>query len=214
MITATMCPTPPADFASRTLPIREINLSATDLYRIHRREYGPIYYTRKSNGTQYRFDAANAEFGVLYVALSFEGAFMETVIRDRFHGTPLPLLIDEEDLTSRAVSRLGWSETRLLRVADFTKPLVAAGGDGLILSTPDYNITNKWSSAVYCHPGNVDGILYRSRYSGQECIAIFERAAFIARDHPVSLIEHPELSALLDTYEIGIASVNGLNWLD
>jgi hypothetical protein len=51
MTTLTLC-RPPADFASRNLPAREINLSATDLYRIHHREYGPVFYTRKSNGLQ------------------------------------------------------------------------------------------------------------------------------------------------------------------
>jgi hypothetical protein len=212
MTTVQLCPTPPLDFSSRPLPIRELNLSATDLYRIHRREYGPIFYTRKSNGVQYRFDAMNDEFGVLYVALSIEGAFMETVIRDRFaHGT-LPLLVNEGDLLSRSVSRLGWNETRILRLADFTGPLVVLGGDSLILSTPDYETTNIWSSAVFAHPDQVDGILYRSRYAAQDCIAIFERAKLLARDNPILLVQHPDLPRILDRYGIGIAPANGTEW--
>lgn len=159
------CPTPPEDFASRTLPITEINLSLIVLYRIHCREHGPLFYTRKTNGQQYRFDAALSEFGVLYVALSFEWAFMETVIRDRFQGGALPLLIDEADLESQSLSRLSWDQHRALRVADFKSPLVALGGDSLLLSTPDYHVTNQWSSAIFTHPAQVDGILYRSRYA-------------------------------------------------
>lgn len=205
MTTVPQCPSPPLDFTERPLAIRELNLSVTDLFRIHRQEYGPIFYTRKTNGTQYRFDAADDEFGVLYAALTVEGAFMETVIRDRFaHGT-LPLLVDEKDLLSRAVSRLGWAETRALRLADFTTPLIALGGDSLILSTPDYTISNKWSSAVFAHPDRVDGILYRSRYAAQDCIAIFDRAEMVTREDPTPLIQHPNLPSILDRYGIGIA---------
>lgn len=138
---------------------------------------------------------------------------METVIRDRFAQGPLPLLIDEEELNARAVSRLGWNETRTLRVADFTSSLVALGGDSLILSSPDYSITNKWSSAVFAHGERVDGILYRSRYSAQECIAVFDRARLIPRDTPVALGDHPELPNLLALYDIGIAPASGDDWL-
>jgi hypothetical protein len=101
-----------------------------------------------------------------------------------------------------------------LRVADFTLPLVALGGDSLNLSTRDYNVTNKWSSAVFLQPAQVDEILYRSRYSTQECIAIFDRAALIARDNPVSLTDCPDLRAVLDRYAIGIAPAGGAFWQD
>jgi hypothetical protein len=212
MTTVPLCPTPPSDFPDRPLSIRELNLSVTDLYRIHRQEYSPIFYTRKSNGTQYRFDAVNDEFGVLYVALTIEGAFMETVIRDRFANGSLPLLVDETDLLSRAVSRLGWNETRTLRLADFTAPLISLGGDSLILSTPDYMISNQWSSAVFAHPERVDGILYRSRYAAQDCIAVFDRARLLTRDRAVPLIQHPDLPRILDRYGIGIAPPEGSGW--
>jgi hypothetical protein len=212
MTTVPLCPTPPSDFHDRPLSIRELNLSVTDLYRIHRQEYGPIFYTRKSNGVQYRFDAANNEFGVLYVALAIEGAFMETVIRDRFAYGALPLLVDEKDLLSRSVSRLGWTETRTLRLADFTAPLVSLGGDSLILSTPDYMISNQWSSAVFAHPARVDGILYRSRYAAQDCIAVFDRALLAVRDKPLPLLQHPDLPRILDRYGIGIAPPADAGW--
>lgn len=212
MTTVPPCPTPPSDFTDRPLSIRELSLSVTDLYRIHRQEYSPIFYTRKSKGVQYRFDAANDEFGVLYVALTIEGAFMETVVRDRFAYGTLPLLVDEADLRSRAVSRLGWSETRALRLADFTAPLIYLGGDSLILSTPEYTISNQWSSAVYAHPEGVDGILYRSRHAAQDCIAVFDRALLAPRESAVPLVEHPELPRILDRYGIGIAPPAGAVW--
>lgn len=206
MTSVERCPAPPSDLANRTLPIREFDLSTTDLYRIHRSEYGPIYYTRKSKGTQNRFDAADAEFGVLYVALSPEAAFIETVIRSRFVQRSLPLLVEAVELKARSVSVLSWKETRPLRVADFTQPLVALGGDALVLSSPEYDVTNQWSSAVFSHPDWVDGILYRSRFSLQECIAIFDRARLIECDTPIPLISHPDLPRILDRYGIGIGT--------
>lgn len=43
----------------------------------------------------YRFDAPNDEFGVLYASASFEVCMAEAVIRDKFIGSTLPLLLDE-----------------------------------------------------------------------------------------------------------------------
>jgi hypothetical protein len=54
------CPEPPVDFSQRELPICELNLAASTLFRIHRSVFGPLFYNRRStSSTVFRFDASN-----------------------------------------------------------------------------------------------------------------------------------------------------------
>lgn len=93
---ARQCPLPPADFSARQIPELALNLGATTLYRIHRTAHAALFFTRRSKTTEvYRFDAPNDEFGVLYASASFEVCMAEAVIRDKFIGSTLPLLLDE-----------------------------------------------------------------------------------------------------------------------
>jgi hypothetical protein len=199
------CPEPPLDFSQRELPTCELNVAAGTLFRIHRSVFGPLFYNRRStSSTVFRFDASNDEFGVLYAAPSFSACMIETVIRDRFeHGT-MPLIIDQHELEARSISSLEPSSVRTLRLADFTQPLFGLGGDGRILSTGDYRVPNLWSSAVYAHPKNVDGIYFRSRFAAQPCVALFDRIEIVARGTPLPLMDAPELEAFLDKYSIGL----------
>jgi len=113
------CPLPPADLADRAMPVRQLDLAVTPMWRIHRSIFGPIHYNRRSTGGHpYRFDAPNDEFGVLYASPSFAGCMAEAVFRDRFQGHSLPLLLDEEELTQRSISELGTTLGRPLRLAD------------------------------------------------------------------------------------------------
>lgn len=101
------CPLPPTDLAARSLPRLVLDPASTPLWRIHRAAFGPIFFNRRSaGGSNYRFDAAGDEFGVLYASPSFAGCMAEAVIRERFQGQRLPLILDEAELTSRCVTRL------------------------------------------------------------------------------------------------------------
>jgi hypothetical protein len=79
------CPMPPRGIEDVELPIHELNLSATNLYRIHRRVRDPLHYNRRSvSSVVFRFDAPNDEYGVLYASESFDVCIAETLMRDRF----------------------------------------------------------------------------------------------------------------------------------
>jgi len=199
------CPLPPVDFNDRTLPIFEFNLSALSLLRIHRSSFGPLFYNRKSSSsTVFRFDAPADEYGVLYASESFEACLAETVIRDRFQNSALPLLIDESELSSRSVSSLGLSVPRALRLANLNDPLFSIGASTQILSDPNYAVTNLWSKAIYGHPAMVDGIYFRSRYANDLCVAIFDRVKLITRGDPIAVLSYPGIGDFLNKYHIGI----------
>jgi hypothetical protein len=120
------CPLPPEGLLEASLPVHEMNLSVTNLYRVHRRIHHPIYYNRRSTSSvTYRFDAPNDEFGVLYASTSFDVCMAQTIMRDRFQGlrTNAAHVVDERDLYERCVATLGFDEARNLRLADLSMPL-------------------------------------------------------------------------------------------
>ena len=210
-------PLPPANFGQAKLPVIEVNLAATNLYRVHRRSYGPIFYNRRSSSSvTFRFDAPNDEYGVLYASPSFDACLAETIFRDRFRGgdAGVARLIDERDISERSIATLGFGESRPLRLADLTQPLFHYGFDTGVLSMPDWSIPNRWSLAIHDHPLRLDGIYYRSRFANAESVAIFsDRATLVQRDQSTPLLQHPQLASFLDRYDIGIAISGGAHWM-
>ncbi|WP_341249794.1 RES family NAD+ phosphorylase [Cupriavidus pauculus] len=200
------CPVPPQDLAARVMPVKELDPGVTELWRIHRGVYGPIHYNRRSTGGQpYRFDAPDDTFGVLYASPSFAACMAEAVVRDRFQGESLPLLLDEAELTLRCVSRLGTATNRPLRLADLTQPHFHLGMDNRILSTADYRGPNLWSAAIHAAYPDIDGLYFTSRFANEASVAIFDRVRIVAQGEPIPLAQFPLLPAFLESYDIGIA---------
>ena len=129
----------------------------------------------------------------------------EAVLRDRFQGHSLPLLLDEEELTQRSISELGTTLGRPLRLADLTQPHFHLGMDNRVLSTADYWGPNLWSRAIHDAFPHVDGLYFTSRFANEPSVAIFDRAPMVARGDPVPLDRFYMLSSFLDAYSIGIA---------
>lgn len=210
------CPLPPECFADATIPVYEMNLSETNLYRIHRRSFDPIYYNRRStSSTVYRFDAPNDEYGVLYASPSFDVCMAETIMRDRYHGVRVGVqhVIAEDDITSRSLAVLGFGESRPLRLADLTGPLWRFGFDARVLSVANYAVPNLWSQAIHDNRQQLDGIYFRSRYANDVSVAIFsDRAAMLRRGESTPLHEYRDLPGFLDRFEIGIADPDGADW--
>lgn len=213
---ASACPLPPDAFHEAAIPAVEMNLSATVLYRVHRRSRDPIHYNRRSlSGTVFRFDAPNDEYGVLYASPSFDVCMAETIMRDRFQGidTRVAHLIEEADLTSRCIATLGFGVPRSLKLADLTQPLWQHGFDGRVLTVADYAVPNIWSAAIHQNRQEFDGIYFRSRYANDISVAVFsDRAALVRRGESIPLIQHPDLPDFLDRYGIGIAPESGAGW--
>jgi hypothetical protein len=210
------CPLPPEDFNNAKIPVVELNLSITNLYRVHRRTFDPVFYNRRSaSSAVYRFDAPNDEYGVLYASPSFDVCMAETIMRGRYHGVKVGVqhVIDEWDITSRSVATLGFEEARPLRLADLTGPLWHFGFDARVLSVGTYAVPNLWSRAIHDNPQRLDGIYFRSRYANDMSVAIFgDRALLVRRGESIPLHQHPGLPGFLDRFEIGIADSDGDDW--
>lgn len=203
---ASDCPVPPLDFDKRDLPVVTLDLSAEPLYRIHRTIHGPVFFNQPSvTKTTYRFDSPDSSYGVLYAAQTLEVCLHETLIRDTFHGQPLPFLLDEQEVASRAFTRLCTKNGDPLILADLTTGLTWLGGDARIWTTADYTNPNLWSKAVHGHPGNFDGLLFISRFSQEPAIAIFDRVGIVSVGMPAELIRSRNVAAFFDKYNISFA---------
>jgi hypothetical protein len=162
-------PSPPSDLAAAALPIASLQAAAT-FTRIHRIGREAVHFSPgRGRPPLGRFDSGTGRFGVLYMALSFEGAFAETILHNTVR-QPIGL----SAIIDRAVTTLVGS--RAVRLVDLCGPgLVQLGLDAAIFSGP-YEPCGLWADALYGHPDRPDGILYRSRHDPNEtCAAVFER---------------------------------------
>jgi len=152
------------------LPIQQ-RTAGVGFSRIHRTSHPPIFFSPgRGNPPAGRFDSATGSFGVLYIAETFAGAFIETVLRN-----PARRLIGMADIESRSVATLRTGRTT--RLVDLQgQGLQRLGLDGSIFTGP-YENCGLWADALYLHPDRPDGILYRSWFDPrQSCIALFERS--------------------------------------
>jgi len=167
---------PPAWLAARSLPIIKVP-QGTPLFRVHQSAHGAIFFgpaVDPATGTRqqptYRFDSLSGGFGVLYAGEQFEGAFVETVLRN-----PQLRFVSEGYVSLRAVSELTCS--RELRLVDLHGRGLSRVGATNAISTGPYAPCWAWSDYLSSHRDQPDGIAYASRHNPRQiCYAIFERA--------------------------------------
>jgi hypothetical protein len=165
-------PSPPASLNDIDLPILA---TGRTFVRIHRLEHAPGFWGRTGNN---RFDAPNGEYGVLYAAETFDGAFIETF------GDIVPKTASLEFLTARGVATV--SAHRELRLVDLAGPGLAQLGLDARICAGDHAISQEWSRALWAHPSRPDGIWYAARHdAGQRSVALFDRSAPV-----ITLIVH------------------------
>lgn len=192
-------PDPPAGFDSVELPISR---RSRRWFRTHRHRRNPLFFGKTGSS---RFDDSKGEFGVLYLAAGFEGAFVEGCLVDSGLGTTGPLL-SEHLLEARCLAEIRFA--RPIVLVDLTGSGLAAIGADARLSSGDYRIAQRWSRAIWRHPRRPDGILYRSRHNPQLlCAAVFDRAPDTIVRRLGSFLGSgliARTAALLDKYGVGL----------
>lgn len=190
-------PPPPADLASRALPLTTWP-AGTTVVRVHRTAHGPIHFSGGAGKPPLgRWDSPSGAFGTLYAARGFAGAFAETVLRN-----PAQLLVSQAEIEARALSTLAITAPTLL--VDLTGAgLSQLGLDARILSGP-YDSCGAWADALHAHPAAPAGILYPSRFNpAQLCAALFDRTTSHIEilGLPTPLRDMPsEVAAVLDAH--------------
>lgn len=190
-------PLPPADFASRDLPI-ETALAGTAFIRIHRIGLRALYFGTSGDN---RFDDPDRSYGVCYAARSLEGAFAETCLREVG-----ATLVSMAMLATRSVTTI--TITAELHLVELHGPGLARLGATALASSGAYDVSQPWSSAIYQHGAIVDGITYLSNHdNGERCVALFDRCRTRLREGRAEALMHDRkrLAALLDRYGVGVA---------
>jgi hypothetical protein len=198
---------PHADYAK--IPLCCEALSEGLLYRIYSMKFlhENALFFGKTKGN--RFDDPAQTIGVCYLALTFEGALVETLLHGQ-QDSYIPL-----DPPSDTLFQIPYSEldARALAISRINEPLklVKLYGDGLLQNVVDssissyvdpssidscaYAMTQEWAGAFINHPDKPDGIIYRCKHNDDEkSVALFERAT-----HKISLPINERDS--LDSYE-------------
>ena len=120
-----------------------------------------------------RFASPRDKFKLLYLASTPATAVAETVIRDRFQGK-----------AHRRIAEVEFQNRSITEVTAFAKLQVLdiRGAGASLLNVPTDAVTAKnqtagraFSQRVYDET-SLDGILYRSRLTGEDCVAIYDRA--------------------------------------
>lgn len=154
-----------------------------------------------------RFCTRNGGFTVLYAAPEFATAFVETVVRDRFtkrQGCEVAV----KEITARSWAQIAMQPQETLTLVDLR-------GDGCTrigAPTDTVNARNHAAGrafARYIHAGHadVDGVVYSSRLTGEDVYAVFGRSTGRLAVIDTGLLEeHPELTGILQRYEIGLVS--------
>jgi hypothetical protein len=146
---------------------------------------------------QSRFASPDRSFMVLYIARDLPTAIAETIIRDRFEGkSDRPL--DLSEVGAWAVSEI--SATAPLTVIDVRSTgLLRLGVSTDAARAKQQEEGRRLSQALY-DGFAVDGILYRSRLSGAECVTVYDRAVdagLLKAGQPIAIERQADLVPVL-----------------
>jgi hypothetical protein len=152
---------------------------------------------------QTRFSSPGRVFQLIYSARDVATAIAETIIRDRFEGAS-ERVIDESEIEEWAISEI--TALAPLLVIDLrTTGLLRLGISTDAARAKEHREGQKLSEALYGSFA-VDGVLYSSRLTSAECVAVYDRAASIKLEATpaVNLIRHPDLIAALRSIDVTI----------
>jgi hypothetical protein len=123
-----------------------------------------------------RFCDGKSGFAVMYASLSFETCIIETLVRDRFTHRlkrELPLAA----VVARGYARISTQRDLELNLLDLRDTgCVDIGAPTDAVRARHFAAGQALGKAVYEEHKDVDGFIYASRLTGDDCIAVFDRA--------------------------------------
>ena len=146
-----------------------------------------------------RFCDGKTGFAVMYVAMSFETCILETLLRDRFtHRLKRELPVAA--ILARAHATLSTEASQELNLLDLRDTgCVDIGAPTDSVRARHFAAGQALGRAVHEEHPDVDGFIYSSRLTGDDCIAVFDRALRKMRVvDACELKDHPELPKVLE----------------
>jgi hypothetical protein len=152
---------------------------------------------------QTRFSSRSRAFRLVYIARDLATAIAETIVRDRFEGSAKRVL-DQTEIENWAVAEVTANEP--LVVLDLrTTGLLKLGVSTDAARAKEHQEGRKLSEALYGSFA-IDGLLYASRLSSAECVAVYDRAVEVKLNATpaVSLLRHPDLISALQSIGVSL----------
>jgi hypothetical protein len=155
-----------------------------------------------------RFSSPAGAFRVLYAADNFQTAFAEAVVRDRFEGKTRRFLY-RPHLEQLCVTSI--SSSRKLALLDLRGAAAyEVGIDTDANRARTHTSGQALSEAVHVAMTNIDGILFNSRLTTGDCMAIYDRAfPALLGTLPVALLQATLLPAELTRLDITVRRRRG-----
>lgn len=187
---------PPEDLGERALPLRPYS---GVVYRVYWLDRDPRYFGKTR---AWRFDDPLGEYGVMYAAVTPEGAFAETLLprpgvltlTTRAAGESVPVsgaMIEAHGLAHVTC-------TSSLQCVDLSGEHLASIGADARIATGQWRISQQWSRAFFTHPSRPDALLYRGRRDPSlVSLAIHERAGPKITVTPLGGLSEPHHTGLL-----------------
>src|ERR1700719_359851 len=169
------------------------------------RVFGVSCMPLQTHSAPSRFCDGKSGFSVMYAALSFETCIVETLVRDRFTHRlkrELPLAA----ILARGYARISTQPNRELSLLDLRDSgCVDIGAPTDAVRARHFAAGHALGKAVHEEHADVDGFIYASRLTGDDCIAVFDRAMekFVVVD-ACELKNHPELPAVLERNKVAV----------
>jgi hypothetical protein len=150
-----------------------------------------------------RFCDGKSGFAVMYAALSFETCIVETLVRDRFtHRSKreLPLAA----AMARGHARLSTQPDQELNLLDLRDAgCVDIGAPTDAVRARHFAAGQALGRAVYEEHTDVDGFIYASRLTADDCIAVYDRTVGKLRVvDACELKDHAELPGVLERNKV------------
>jgi len=150
-----------------------------------------------------RFSSPAQKFRLVYIARDLATAIAETIVRDRFEGASKRVL-DDSEIEEWAVAEL--TATDPLLVIDLrTTGLLRLGVSTDAARGKAHTEGRLFSQALY-DAFAVDGILYSSRLTASECLAVYDRAvsAKLVSSSALNLVRQSNLVSALQSIDIRV----------
>jgi hypothetical protein len=192
-------PLPPAELARKS-PLLRVIQPTQGLLRLHdarfdARCFGPAPGSPPAG----RFDPPEGAYRTCYAGLSLEACFVEKLCRTELR------VLSLARCAALSIARLGPS--RPLRLVELFGAGLSAVGATADVAHGRYRFSRAWGAALWAHPVQPDGIVWRSRLDDDQfCVALFDRcreALTVQASEPL-LADRPRFDALIERYRMAV----------
>ena len=156
--------------------------------------------------TRSRFGDPKRRYSVLYATQSVGCAVWEGMLRNRFTRRR-KRTIESDEAEARSIVTLDTIEPLSLVDLRDDGP-IHIGAPTAVAHDADHRAGQSLSEATYADVPEADGFVYRSRFTGDACVAVFDRAiGKLAAREVTALVEHPKFADVLIEYGITLRTI-------